>query len=204
MTNLIIIRHGHTAMNNGDRFRGISDTPLSERGQEEARLTSDAVEARWKLSAVYASKVPRALQTAQAVAAPFNLKPIEEAGILDMDYGAWTGLSFEEARQRDPEIFQICFGRARDFRAPGGESFQELRERSVAAVKRIAQQHRDQDVAIVTHTVIIRLILLGFLEMSTDFFWRLRQGTCAINLIQEEKGEYYLGMINDTCHTDRL
>lgn len=204
MTNLIIVRHGHTALNNGDRFRGQTPTPLSERGRKEAALTAEAVSSRWKLSAVYTSSVPRAQETAQAIADPFGLKAVDEPGILDMDYGDWTGLSFDEAKAHDPEIYRTCFGRSSQFRAPGGESFEELRERSVAAVKAIAERHEGQDVAIVTHTVIIRLILLGFLDMSTDFFWRIRQGTCAINVIEREAGQYFLGMINDTCHTDLL
>jgi Fructose-2,6-bisphosphatase len=204
MTNLIIVRHGHTPLNNGDRFRGISDTSLSERGFKEAELTGEAVASRWKLTAVYTSSVRRAQQTAKAVGAPFGLEPIDDPGILDMDYGAWTGLSFDEAKSRDPEAYKVCFGRSSEFRAPGGQSFEELRERSVAAVKAIAERHEGEDVAIVTHTVIIRLILLGFLDMSTDFFWRIRQGTCAINLIERDKGQYFLGMINDTCHTDML
>ena len=204
MTNLIIVRHGHTALNNGDRFRGITDTPLSERGRREAKLTADAIEARWKVKAVYTSSVPRARETAQAIADPFGLRAVDENGILDMDYGDWTGLAFEEAQARDPDIYRTCFERASEFRAPRGQSFKELRERSVAAVKAIALRHEGEDVVIVTHTVIIRLILLGFLEMSTDFFWRIRQGTCAINVIERDKGRYYLGMINDTCHTDEL
>lgn len=204
MTKLIIVRHGHTALNNGDRFRGISDTPLSERGRKEARLAAEAIQARWNVKAVYTSSVPRARETAEAIADPFGLRAVDEPGILDMDYGDWTGLAFEEAQARDPEVYRTCFERSSEFRAPRGESFKELRERSVAAVKAIAERHEGEDVAIVTHTVIIRLILLGFLDMSTDFFWRIRQGTCAINVIEREAGQYYLGMINDTCHTDEL
>jgi probable phosphoglycerate mutase len=200
MTRLIIVRHGHTALNDGDRFRGQTVTPLSEQGLREAKLTARAIAARWELSAVYTSAVRRAHETGEAIAEPFGLHAIDEPGILDMDYGEWTGLSFEEARARDPEIYRVCFERASAFRPPNGESFEELRERSVAAVKTIAERHGGQSVAVVTHTVIIRLILLGFMNMSTDEFWRIRQGTCAINVIEREGDIYYLGEMNNTCH----
>lgn len=204
MTTLIIVRHGHTALNDGDRFRGITDTPLSPRGLEEARLTGKAIASRWKLSSVYTSSVPRARQTAQAVASPFGLEPAVEPGILDMDWGQWTGRLFEDCRQTDPEAFRLCFDRASAFRAPGGQSFEELREISVAAVKAIARRHEDQAVAIVSHNINVRLLLLGFMEMSTDFLWRMNQGTCAINVIERRGELYYIGGVNDTCHTRQL
>jgi phosphoserine phosphatase len=201
MTTLILVRHGHTELNNGDRFRGRTDTPLSEQGLRESEVAASAIAERWKLSAVYTSAVSRARMTASAVGAPFGLKPIEESGILDMDWGDWTGVSFSEASERYPELYRTCFDHPARFRAPGGQSFEELRALSVATVKDIASRHDGEAVAIVTHTVNIRLILIGCLEMPTDFFWRIRQGTCAINVLESEAGLFYLKTINDTCHT---
>jgi broad specificity phosphatase PhoE len=204
MTTLVIVRHGHTALNDGDRFRGRTNTPLDAQGLREAEVTAQAICARWKLSAVYTSSVSRAHVTGEIIGKPFGLPAIDEPGILDMDYGEWTGLTFEEARAHDPEAYRLCFERSSAFRAPGGESFEELRERSVAAVKAIAQRHAGQTVAIVTHNVINRVILLGFLEMSTDHFWRIRQGTCAINVLAYDGRLFYIEQINDTCHTRHM
>jgi broad specificity phosphatase PhoE len=205
MTNLIIVRHGHTALNDGDRFRGITDTPLSDRGLEEASLAAKAIASQWKISAVYSSSVARARMTAEAIGAPFGLKPIEDAGILDMDWGKWTGHTFDDCREHYPEDYRICFEHASAFRAPGGSSFEEVKERSMAAVEAIADRHNGESVVIVTHTVNVRLILIGFLGMSTEFFWRIRQGTCAINVLErDEGGLYYLSEINDTGHTKAM
>jgi len=204
MTTLVIVRHGHTALNDGDRFRGRTDTPLDARGLREAEVTAKAISGRWKLSAVYTSAVSRARSTGEIIGAPFGLSPIDEPGVLDMDYGAWTGLTFDEAKAHDPEAYRLCMERASAFRSPGGESFEELRERSVAAVKEIARRHVDQTVAIVSHTVVIRVILLGFLELSTDHFWRVRQGTCAINVIEHDGKLFYMEQMNDTCHTRNM
>jgi phosphoserine phosphatase len=201
MTTLIIVRHGHTALNDGDRFRGRTDTPLDAQGIREAEITAKAIAERWKLSAVYTSSVSRAHVTGEIVGKPFGLPAIDEPGILDMDYGAWTGLTFEEARAHDPAAYTLCMERSSAFRSPGGESFEELRERSVAAVKAIAQKHPGQAVAIVTHNVVNRVILLGLLEMSTDNFWRMHQGTCAINVFEYDGKRYNVEQINDTSHT---
>jgi broad specificity phosphatase PhoE len=204
MTTLVIVRHGHTALNDGDRFRGRTDTPLDERGLREARITAEAISGRWKLGAVYTSSVGRARSTGEIIGKPFGLSPVDEPGVLDMDYGEWTGLTFEEARAHDPEVYRDCMERSSAFRAPKGESFEELRERSMAAVKAISRRHQGQTVAIVSHTVVIRVLLLGFLEMSTDHFWRIRQGTCAINVIEDDGKLFYIEQLNDTCHTRNM
>ena len=200
MTTLIIVRHGHTALNDGDRFRGRTDTPLDEQGLREAEVTAKAIARRWKLSAVYTSSVSRAHVTGEIIGAPFGLPAIDDPGILDMDYGEWTGLTFEEARAHDPEMYRICMERPSGFRPPKGESFEELRERSVTAVKEIARRHPNQAVAIISHNVVNRLILLGFLRTTTDLFWRLHQGTCAINVLEYDGKGYGIELLNDTSH----
>jgi phosphoserine phosphatase len=201
MTTLIIVRHGHTALNNGDRFRGRTDTPLDDQGLREAEITAKAIAKRWKLSAVYTSSVSRAHVTGEIIGKPFGLPAIDEPGILDMDYGEWTGLTFEEAREHDPAMYKICMETPRLFRPAKGESFEELRERSVAAVKEIAHKHPNQAVAIVTHNVVNRVILLGFLQTTTDLFWQMHQGTCAINVLEYDGKNYNIEAINDTAHT---
>jgi phosphoserine phosphatase len=204
MTTLVLVRHGHTALNDGDRFRGRTDTPLDDQGLREAEITAEAVAARWKPSAVYTSAVSRARTTGEIIGRPFGLAPVEEPGVLDMDYGEWTGLTFDEAKAHDPEAYRLCMERASAFRSPKGESFEELRSRSVASVKAIARRHAGETVVIVSHTVVIRVILLGFLEMSTDHFWRIRQGTCAINVLEDDGKLFYIEQLNDTCHTRNM
>lgn len=200
MTTIVIVRHGHTAWNSNDRFRGLVDVPLDEQGLKEAGLVADAVASRFKAEAIYSSAVDRAMVTAKTIASRFGLPVTVEPGLLDADYGKWTGLSFEEAKARDPELYDICLNRASQFRAPGGDSMEEIRERAVAAVKRLAAEHEGKTIVLVTHTLVIRLILLGILGLSTDNFWRIRQDTCAINILEYDKGIYYLGAVNDSCH----
>jgi probable phosphoglycerate mutase len=204
MTTLVLVRHGHTALNDGDRFRGRTDTPLDAQGLREAEVTAKAVAARWKPAAVYTSAVSRARTTGEIIGRPFGLAPIDEPGVLDMDYGEWTGLTFDEAKAHDPEAYKLCIERPSAFRSPKGESFEELRARSVASVKALARRHADQTVVIVSHTVVLRVILLGFLELSTDHFWRLRQGTCAINVLEHDGRTYFIEQLNDTGHMRRL
>lgn len=203
MTTLVIVRHGHTAMNkdvHDDQFRGQIDIPLDERGLREAKITADAIAARWTPSAVYSSTVPRAMVTARIIAEPLGLSVLPEPGLIDINYGEWKGLSAAKARPRWPELVDIWLHTPGKFRAPGGDSMQGIRRRSVRAVRRIAVQHDGETVVLVTHTLVIRLILLGIMGLPTDDFWHIRQDTCAINVLEWEDGSFYLAAVNDACH----
>jgi len=50
------------------------------------------------------------------------------------------------------------------------------------------------------HTVVNRLVLLGVLGLGNERFWRIRQGTCAVNVFEAAEGDYTLVSLNDTCH----
>jgi len=206
MTTLVIVRHGHTAFNKGgpqhDQFRGISDIPLDERGLREAGITAAAIAARWKPSALYSSALPRAMTTARVIAKPFGLSVVPEPSLLDINYGEieWTGLTVEEARPRWPELVDTWLNAPGRFRAPGGDSMQGIRRRAVHAVKRIATKHDNETIVLVSHALVIRLILLGIMGLPTDDFWRIRQDTCAINVLQQENGVFCLALVNDSCH----
>lgn len=203
MTTLVIVRHGHTAMNkdvHDDQFRGQIDIPLDERGLREAKITANAIAARWTPSAIYSSTVPRAMVTAQIIAEPLGLPVTPEPGLIDINYGEWKGLSAEKARPRWPELVDIWLHTPGKFRAPGGDSMQGIRRRAVRAVQQIAVRHDGETVVLVTHTLVIRLILLGILKLPTDDFWHIRQDTCAINVLEWEDGSFYLAVVNDSCH----
>jgi len=203
MTTLVLVRHGHTAMNNikGNCFRGLVNIPLDERGLKEAELTASAIQKRFKVDAVYSSSVDRAMVTADKIASRFGLKAAADPGLLDVDYGSWTGLSFADAKANNPQLFEICMHRLSQFTAPGGDSVKDISARAMATARRLAKENDGRTIVIVTHTFIIRLIILGILGLSADNFWRIKQDTCAINVIEYDgESEYSLVCLNDAAH----
>ncbi|MFQ5925719.1 MAG: histidine phosphatase family protein, partial [Dehalococcoidia bacterium] len=104
MTRIILIRHGQTEWNRGERFRGRVDIGLDETGMRQAEAAAERI-ARWGVAAIYSSPLKRATVTAQIIASRLHL-PVEPVdGINDMDFGIWQGLSIGEARSRYPELF---------------------------------------------------------------------------------------------------
>jgi len=91
-------------------------------------------------------------------------------------------------------------------RIPGGETLNQVRVRTMDAVRELAARHQDKTIVVVGHTVVNRAVLLGVLGLRNHFFWRLRQDTCAINVLEAEGGggEFTLVSMNDTCHVRGL
>jgi broad specificity phosphatase PhoE len=121
-------------------------------------------------------------------------------GLADINYGQWQGLTPDEVKQRWPEIHRAWHNAPHTARIPGGETLDEIRARAMQAVSGIAARHAGQAVALVSHTVVNRVILLAILGLGNDRFWRLRQDTCAVNVFEADAGEFTLVSLNDTCH----
>jgi probable phosphoglycerate mutase len=152
--------------------------------------------------AVYSSPLSRAVKTAEAIARRLDLAVQIHARIADIDYGQWQGLTPDEAKERWPEILHAWYNAPHIARIPGGETLDEIRVRAMKAVGEIATRHAEQTVALVSHTVVNRVILLAILGLGNDRFWRLGQDTCAINVFEADAqaGDFTLVSLNDTCH----
>ena len=200
MTRFVLVRHGQTAWNQVERFRGRADLPLDETGLAQAAATGRRIAHEWPPAAVYTSPMPRAVQTGQAIAESLGLAIQRHNGLQDIDFGEWQGLTPDEARLRWPEMVATWYRAPHTARPSGGETLADLRSRAVAMLDELCARHAGQTVVMVGHTVINRVILLAVLGLGNEHFWRLAQDTCAINVFEREDGVYYLIKLNDTCH----
>ena len=200
-TRIVLIRHGQTAWNRTVRFRGQADPPMNEIGREQAEATARYVAKRWPVDGVYASPMGRAMETAEAIARTHRLSVQPFEGLLDIDFGEWTGYSPEEVKARYPRLLQAWFRAPHTVEVPGGESLAIVRERVTRGLRTVLSTHRGETVALVGHMVVNRILLCSVLGLSNEHFWRLRQDTCAINVFDiDEEGNSTIVVLNDTCH----
>ncbi len=205
MTRIVLVRHGQTAWNRDVRFRGRADVELDEFGLKQAEVTGRYLSARWPVVAVYASPMLRAMQTAEAIARARRLDAHPFQGLLDIDFGEWQGLSLDEVAQRYPVLYQAWWEAPHTVHFPGGERLDDVRNRVVAGLDEVVARHPEQTVALVSHTVVNRVLLCAVLGLGNDHFWRLRQDTCAVNVFDaEDDGTFTIGLLNDTCHLQDL
>ncbi|HUT75473.1 MAG TPA: histidine phosphatase family protein [Armatimonadota bacterium] len=194
-----LLRHGETAWNREEVFRGRADVPLNERGRAQAAAIADAL-AHQPLAAVYASPLQRALQTAQPVAAACGLEVQVDQRLTDLDFGDWEGVPLREAPERWPELFARWKREPGGVVFPGGEGLPVVRERAMAAIAEIAARHRGETAAVVSHRVVTKVALLAMLGLDESHFWRIRQDNGCLNRVERGDDGWVVVTINDRCH----
>jgi broad specificity phosphatase PhoE len=203
LTRIIIVRHGRTEWNRVERFRGRADIELDEVGKKQAGAAAQRIK-EWPISAIYSSPLRRALATAEIIAAPFKLNVQPMPGIIDIDYGAWQGLSTEDVVARDSNLYSQWIESPQKVKFPGGESFTEVRARAAAAVDSLIQRHPKETLVLVSHKVICQILILSLLALDSSHFWQITQDVCAMNLFEVRGGIPSVLFLNDTCHLGSL
>ena len=184
---LYLVRHGTTTMNVENRYRGRRDIPLDAQGYQ------DAVDAARRLSghglaAVYTSPLRRAVATAQIIADEASVPDLRILhGLNNVDYGAWEGMTTEEAAMFDPEAFALYRTSPNRAACPLGERLSDAQDRMMDALRLIAARHAGEAVAAVTHAVMIRL---AFAQISgiSDETWRRPVGRGSVTAFYAEGG----------------
>ncbi|HLX51418.1 MAG TPA: histidine phosphatase family protein [Streptosporangiaceae bacterium] len=158
---LYLVRHGTTTLNIENRYRGRRDIPLDAQGYQDAvdaaRCLSGA-----GLAAVYTGPLRRTIATAQIIADEARVPDIRILhGLNNVDYGAWEGMTCEEAAMFDPEAFTLYRTSPGRAVCPLGERLADAQQRMVDALQLIGSRHLGETVVAVTHAVMIRLILVA-------------------------------------------
>jgi broad specificity phosphatase PhoE len=202
-TSIYLVRHGQTAWNKGEIFRGRTEVPLNEMGFREAELAGEYLKDK-EIYAVYSSPLSRALQTAQKIAQFHNLEVQPLNGITDMSFGGWEGRPLKEVQIHDRELYRQWREQPHLVRLPGGESLDEVRDRTMAALEEVIRLHSGKTLALVSHRVVTKVLICGILGIDNSHFWQIGQDTASINLIQYKEGKYILSLLNETCHLESL
>jgi broad specificity phosphatase PhoE len=184
---LFLVRHGTTTLNVQNRYRGRRDVPLDVQGYQ------DAVDAARELSpvglsAVYTGPLRRTIATAQIIADEARVPDLRILhGLNNVDYGAWEGLTAEEAAMYSPEAFDMYRNAPDRAVCPAGERLTDAQNRMVEAVELIGSRHAGELVAAVTHAVMIRLLVARLTNVAGEH-WRIPVGRGSLTAITIEDG----------------
>ncbi|KAG8384411.1 hypothetical protein BUALT_Bualt04G0115200 [Buddleja alternifolia] len=157
---VIVIRHGETEWNTHRRIQGHLDVDLNDAGRQQAFAVADRLSREPKISAVYSSDLKRAFDTAEIIAKGCGvLEVTKEPDLRERHLGDLQGVVFHEAAKTNPEAHRAFTSNREDQEIPGGgESFNQLYERSTSALQRIAKKHKGERVVIVSHGGTIRAL----------------------------------------------
>lgn len=184
-TLILLIRHGQTPTTGTVLPGRAPGLHLSEAGREQAERVAERL-AALTLSAVYSSPLERALQTAGPTSARTSVPVVQDAGLLEGDFGDWTGARLTDLYGR-PE-WQTVQRQPSAFRFPGGESFTQMRDRMVATLARLRDAHAGGTVACFSHADPIRLAVADAMGTPLDRFQRLSIGPCSVSAVSYPPG----------------
>jgi broad specificity phosphatase PhoE len=184
-----VVRHGRTALNAEGRFRGLADPPLDDTGFAEVERTASRFSGR-SVAAIATSRLLRARQTSDAVARVSGVEPAVDPGLLDVDMGAWQGLTPEEAAARDPDAFETYRRDPRSASTPSGEPLARVEQRVRSAVEALAAAHPGGEVVAVSHEAPIKLLVSGVLGVDGLGVWELDLPTASLTTIRIQGGRW--------------
>jgi broad specificity phosphatase PhoE len=150
-----LARHGETADNADGRVQGSIDTPLNDRGREQARRLADEA-ADLNVRALYSSQLARALETAQIVGERIGLQPRVDPRFAESYRGEWEGRLLSDIERDEPDAWHAWRSGQHDFRFPGGESLAE----HVARVGEVLREV-EQPALVVCHGGTVRAALVA-------------------------------------------
>jgi len=195
---LYVVRHGETAWNKEEVFRGRKDVPLNETGQKQAQLTGQYFLNKG-IARIFSGPLERAIQTAEGISKATKI-PIDVMDELtDMNFGAWEGLTLREVEKLYPEELKVWQQSPHKFHARDGESLGDVRRRVTKGIQKVLLDEK-APIVLVSHRVICKIIFLYALMLRNRHFWRIRFDPASVTLIEKIGDSVSLSFLNDTCH----
>jgi len=136
------------------------------------------------LRAVYCSDLARAVRSAEIIAEPHGLIPIQLPALRERSFGIWEGMTFSEIKEKYPVEFGSWAGNPLEYSPMGGESTIMVKERVIPELDGIVKNHGDEEVAIVAHGGINRIVLCHILGIPLENIFRIEQDYAAVNIIE--------------------
>lgn len=197
------MRHGRTATTGKVLPGRAPGLHLSDAGKAQAEAVAERI-ARMKPppQAVYASPLERAVETARPIAAALGCKVRVERGLLECDFGAWTGSRLSTLRRR--REWRTVLQLPSAFRFPDGESFAEMQARITGTLDRLSDKHPGGSFVAVSHADPIKAAVAATAGVPLDLFQRLVVSPCSITVLVRGDSSMHVLAVNSTAALEEL
>ncbi len=199
-TRMLLLRHGQTELSRQRRYSGRGNPELTETGRAQADAAARYLAGRGGVEAVVTSPLQRSYDTAAAAAKALGLEVRVDDDLIETDFGAWEGLTFREAAERDPDL-HLQWLRNTSLRPPGGESFDDVQQRVQRARNRIIAEHGGGTVLVVSHVTPIKTMLRLALDAGTSILQRLHLDLASLSIAEfYPDGNASVRLVNQTSY----
>ncbi|BCR03734.1 alpha-ribazole phosphatase [Desulfuromonas versatilis] len=181
-TRIYLVRHGQVEGFEEKRYNGQADVALTALGHDQYRQLAGRLAAK-PLAAVYSSDLSRCLEGARLLAEPHGLVPEAFAELRELNIGHWEGQTWKELQARYPAEWQARLADLENYRVPGGESARDMAERALPVIRQLAERHRGQEILVVGHGGLNRVILLDVIGAPFKRLFHIEQNFGCLNII---------------------
>ncbi len=185
-TVVVLVRHGQTPTTGTVLPGRAAGLHLAEAGIVQAEAVAERITGLERVDAVYASPLERTRETAKPIAKARGLKVRADRGLLECDFGEWTGRTLKELGKL-PEWTTVQRYPS-GFRFPGGESFREMQVRITTALARLVERHQGGVVVAVSHADPIKGAVADALGTHLDLFQRIAVSPCSVTTVSYGSG----------------
>jgi len=181
-TRIYLIRHGQVAGHEEKRYNGHADVPLTPEGEAQFGLLQLRL-LKKEIRAVYSSDLNRCQNGARLLAASHGLEVQCDAQLRELNIGAWEGKTWTELQALYPQEWQARLADIVNYQVPQGESLADLAARVRPVIARIVASHRGEEVLVVAHGGVNRVILLDAIGAPLSCLFAIEQNYGCLNII---------------------
>ncbi len=199
-TRFLLLRHGQTELSTQRRYSGRGNPALTDVGRHQADAAAQYLAQRSGIAAVITSPLQRAYDTAAKSAKALGLDVTVDEDLIETDFGAWEGLTFSEAAERDPELHRRWL-RDASVTPPDGESFDSVLDRVRRARARVIVEHAGETVLVVSHVTPIKTLLRLALDAGPGILFRLHLDLASLSIAEfYPDGASSVRLVNETSY----
>lgn len=177
-----IMRHGEVVNGGEKRYNGHIDIDITLNGVEQMRRLARTLAGK-PVAAVYSSDLIRSVKGAEIIAEGLGLSYTPLRELRERSVGVWEGLTAEEIKARFPADYTLWRADLLNYCPHDGECLQDVRERVLPVYKRLVAAHPGQEIAMLLHGGVNRIILAEALGLDLANLFRLDQTFGALNII---------------------
>jgi broad specificity phosphatase PhoE len=180
VTAVYVLRHPETSWNLEQRYQGRLESPLSERGKEQASLASRAFLGE-KLDVVYSSPLRRARDLGVLLADATGATLIVDQRLTEIAQCPWEGLTLSQIEQRFPAMYEQWYAGPESLTFPMGECLVDVQNRALSLMEDVMRRYPSGHVAVATHSVLIQTLVCAALSLDLKHVHRLRISNAGVS-----------------------
>ncbi|TCS93857.1 histidine phosphatase family protein [Hazenella coriacea] len=205
MLKLYLTRHGETEWNIEKKMQGRKNSPLTSLGIQQAQLLGNRLK-ETPIDLIYSSPSERAVQTAEIIRGERDIPVINDSNLLEMDLGAWEGQTFDKVKEKDPQEYHHFWYEPHLYSpVNNGETFTKVLERALTSVNQWIQQHKGQQILVVSHSVFLKRLMNYFENQPLDKLWAdPYMHSASLSMIELDEKQAKIVQYADCSHLESI